>query len=750
MGIRRPTAVLAVLCTVAGGALLWSAPALALLDGRAWELVSPPNKLGAGIEAMTQGGGVIQAAEDGSAIAYVANGPIVASPVGNRAPEPTQVLSRRIPGGWETQDLQTPRNPTVGRDGGLRIGAESEYQIFSSDLSLGLVEPVGDTPLPPLPEDAEESVYLRHSASGEYQPLVTAANVLGGATSEFGRQLGKNGNPSEGVIAWGASPDLSHVVLQSFEVPLLAGASQYDLYEWAEGQLRIVSVLPQAEGGAAVGGALGRENAVIKHAISNDGSRVLWSSGGGILYLRDMSRGETVRVSPGDGQFQTASSDGSRVFFTEEGELYAFTLSAGSVLAGTVANATGSAEAAVQGDVLGADEGASYVYFFSTSVLSEGENGNGEKAVAGEDNLYVGHYDSVGGEWVPRFIATLSGEDAQDWNGSRGEPGNLTFLTARVSPDGRYLAFMSERSLTGYDNHGAESGEPNEEVFLYDAVSGHLVCASCAPSGARPVGFFDPGNSNNGPLIDHPGIWSSRWLSGSIPGWTPLDVVHSIYQSRYLSDSGRLFFQGADGLVPADVNGREDVYEYEPEGMGSCRSTSETAGEVFSQQAKGCVGLISAGISDEESAFLDASDSGEDVFFLTTSHLAPQDIDGAFDVYDAHVCSGASPCQAPGAVPPPACGDAAACEATGGSSSGATFEVPVSATFAGVGNGSQAGPAGVPTAAPRRSPRVQKLTAALRVCRRKTGHKRAVCEARAHRRYGAKAKRAKAVTRRGK
>ena len=32
-----------------------------------------------------------------------------------------------------------------------------------------------------------------------------------------------------------------------------------------------------------------------------------------------------------------------------------------------------------------------------------------------------------------------------------------------------YLAFMSDRSLTGYDNTDAVSGQPDEEVYLYDA-----------------------------------------------------------------------------------------------------------------------------------------------------------------------------------------------------------------------------------------------------------------------------------------
>ena len=71
----------------------------------------------------------------------------------------------------------------------------------------------------------------------------------------------------------------------------------------------------------------------------------------------------------------------------------------------------------------------------------------------------------------------------------------------------------------------------------------------------------------------------------------------------------------------------------------------------------GCVGLISAGTSAEESAFMDASETGGDVFFLTLSRLLPQDYDTSFDVYDAHECTAAAPCAPPAALAPPPCTD---------------------------------------------------------------------------------------------
>ena len=108
-----------------------------LADNRAWEMVSPAEKDGSGIEAFAKEGALIQASQDGSAITYAANGPVVANPEGNRGPEPTQVLSIRGPSGWASQDIVTPRR--FGE--GFEPGQPWEYRFFSSDLSLSLVQP---------------------------------------------------------------------------------------------------------------------------------------------------------------------------------------------------------------------------------------------------------------------------------------------------------------------------------------------------------------------------------------------------------------------------------------------------------------------------------------------------------------------------------------------------------------------------------------------------------------------------------
>ena len=296
---------------------------------------------------------------------------------------------------------------------------------------------------------------------------------------------------------------------------------------------------------------------------------------------------------------------------------------------------------------------------------------------------------------------------------------------------------MSERSLTGYENRDANSGVPNEEVFLYDANTGRLVCASCNPTGARPVGLFES-NGYEENLVDYAKNWQDRWLAANIPRWDSTDLSHALYQTRYLSSNGRLFFNSSDALVPADVNGKEDVYQYEPSGQGSCQGAGhgQSASVIYSEAAGGCVGLISAGTSTEESAFLDASESGGDVFFLTSSRLAAQDTDTSIDVYDAHECTASSPCAPPAALVPPPCATGDACKPAP-TPQPAFFGAPSSATFSGAGNIGSSGSLGV-AVAPRSSRSAQKLAKALRACKKRLKRERASCRSRARRKYGAK------------
>ena len=743
------------------------------------------------------------------------------------------MLSVRGAEGWASRNLNTPNEKGVG------IGAAQapEYQAFSSNLALSIVEPFigapGSGPFehPPLSppavpgEEQQKTIYIRDDkpleaeAAGEesynaakrngelmspanpgYLALVTPVNAPRKGTEPelFG------GGTKEGLEFQAATPDLGHVLF-------LSRAAAPGLYEWngREKPLAPISVLPGATAPVMVGN-LGAETkfSAYRQMISDDGSRVFWTEEGNThLYVRDTVQGKTLQLDtlngePGKGEgspvFQTASADGSKVFFTDtqrltEGsragsfagkaspDLYVAELSgggsSGTPLSSTLTDLTaGALPGAVivpggsGGGVIGASEDGSYVYFVANGALVPGASRGGcvdhegAHPIQAGCNLYVSHL--IGGSWTTKLVAEVSAEDQSDW-GQPGE-GNLGLLTARVSPNGRFLAFMSNRSLTGYDNEDQSSqskGERlDEEVFLFDASAAPgtrpLVCASCNPTGARPVGMLDAGEEQasalspleegRGLLVDRRFIFTlnrkaaDHWLAGSLPGWTSLTLQYAPYQSRYLSNEGRLFFNSADALAPlakptksAVVFGKqqnigiENVYEYEPAGLGGCAS------------AGGCVAPISSGTSEHESAFLDASENGNDVFFITAARLAPQDVDGINDVYDAHVCEASAPCLP---APPPAsvpCDEetpgSPACR--GSQQPVPVFEEPASRASSGPGAAALVSvlpsKAVQPPAKAKPLTRAQKLAKALKLCKKaKHKSKRLACEKLAKKRYG--------------
>lgn len=673
--------------------------AFGLADGRMWEMVTPPNKQGAAIIAVgNEQGADIQAAEDGGGLTYGATSPITGSAAGSSTPEVIQVLSRRrAPGEWETAQVTPPHSTGAWT---LAVGHSAEYKLFSNNLSLGFLEPADATPLPPLPSTAEKTVYLRHNNECSatpaeavpatcYQALVSEANLPPGT------KIGAYGSEGAGDIGFiNATPDFSHIVLQSnYGVPLTgAPGDNGSSYVWSQGELTWV-------GGRVPGGS--------PHAISNDGTRVVGTElfGHAGLDLEDVSTKEVIQMDAGTpgyeevafsrGPYWTASSEDSRVFFKSNGDLYVFELTSarGAPLAGQaidLSQPTNLSETAQVLGVAGASEDGASVYFVANGVLGNASEhgvkaGNcerGHEMFRESCNLYGEHFDGTSGTWgAPAYIGTLSGADFPDWNA-----GGRAHVTARVSPNGRYLAFMSERSLTGYENRDAESGVPDEEVFLYDAAAGKLLCASCNPTGAQPVGIHE-GHSYEEHFVDYAEIWGNRWFAANIPGWDSMDLSLAVYQSRYLSDSGRLFFNSSDALVPGDVNGTEDVYEYEPAGVGTCQPPGygQSASDVFVQSIGGCVALISAGTSSEESAFMEASATGGDVFFMTLSRLSQQDYDTSIDVYDAHECTEASPCAPVQAAVPPPCTSGDACKPAP-SPQPALYGAPASETFTGTGN----------------------------------------------------------------
>jgi hypothetical protein len=657
-----------------------------LPDKRAYELVSPAEKhdgevfpadpeVGSCLECKPPSGAdpgpryTMLSAPDGDAVVY--EGYPFSTTEG--APIYNEYLSTRSESGWQTTAL-SPKLASAGGEG---------YLAFGAGLSEDLLEQGSPTLNPLAPAGYKDYYSQSTSAPDTFTPLLTAAPPHRSAEAFHLEYDGHSADFSREFFA--ANDALTEATSAGPEAPD-PGAAGRELYEWTAGQLSLLNVLP---GNAAVAaGATFASASPDAHAISEDGSRVFWSSGGH-LYVRE--NGEATVEIDHSGEFLTASTDGSKVLLSE-GCLY------------TVANE--ACEDLTRGEggfegIAGQSEDLSHVYFVDTAVLAHEKNDQGIEAQTGEDNLYAWHEGDIG------FVTTLSSgvassestfRDNLDWD-------RASFLrTAESSPDGGWLAFLSVAPLTGYENVGPTCARnspgqfiaraPCTEAFLYDSATGRLRCASCNPTGEAPLGP------------------STLRLIEQAPASLP--------QPRYLTDAGRLYFDSSDRLSPLDVNGRiEDVYQFEPQGIGSC------------ERAAGCVSLISTGAGTVDANFLAMDETGANVFFTTRERLVLRDKDELIDLYDAREDGGIA---ADTETTRPEC-QGEACQPAAAPPNDST---PGSSTFEGAGNIAPPAVVSKPKAKPLT--RAQKLAKALKACRGKSKKKRASCEKVARKRYGAPVK----------
>ncbi len=628
--------------------------------------------------------------------------------------------SADCPNGWVP--FYSPENLSryVLADGwGQLHEKQGAFRCGRDDPLLVAGEPVGF-----------QNLFVGESEAGSYELVDSLAQAPAGV------------GPAD---AWfeDASEDLSHVIFREAARLTEEGAGG-DLYDWsAGGALQLVTRLPDGEAVQGTLAANAFEDGGIPgaqlytHAMSGDGSRVFFQWGGN-LYVRlhpEQSQsvlGEggvcsepaaacTLEVDSaqgggqsGGGQFKWATPDGGKVFFLDErrltGEatavsgkpdLYEYDLGAPvgarlrdlTVLAGEPADVLGVSGTSSDGD---------HVYFVAGGSLTSVASANGALPVAGQPNLYLWHEGSI------TFIATLnepvlgkdgcvSSEDVgdmEDWatydvqRSPCDRPGSevgTKGIAALVTASGEYLAFNSQRELTGYDNVDVKTGEHDDEIFLYQASGNSLACVSCDPSGAAAVARAQLPNT----MVD-----TVSRIAGGNGGEDQIGV-----RKRSLAEDGRVFFTTAQPLLPRAKDGQENVYEY----------------------AGGVLSLLSSGTSGLGSYFFEASADGSDVFILSAQEL-PSASEGEYVLYDAREGGGFPLSSEAGCVeeacrgPLPSYGVGLSPASTGSGGSGNVLGVRVSSPPAGVSPPSQ--PKG--------------LAAALKACRRdRSARARSVCEARA-------------------
>jgi hypothetical protein len=381
----------------------------------------------------------------------------------------------------------------------------------------------------------------------------------------------------------------------------------------AEGPTRVVSLLP----GDVTPGA--KEDATYLGA-SEEGEGIAFSIKG-TIYLR-LHNAATFKVAGPGTTFAGVADEGKRVFYLEGGDLFAFDAereetipfsSSGNVTPVNVAT------------------GGTRAYFVSPSVLT-GEkepNPNGEIAkpgAEGEQNLYLSEEGAIS------FVGVVTKTDVEGAGGGglgswiqalrfpAGDP-------SRTTTSGSTLLFESRADLTGFESGGFI------QVYRYDSGQGRLDCLSCSPTGTPPTS-------------------DASLQSIQAEQFSPEPAGSQMKITNQSPDGKRAFFQTAEPLVVGDTDEQLDVYEWEEEGVGSCKKEG------------GCVYLISGRRSSNPDYLFAMSASGDDVFFRTADLLLPRDAENTLSIYDARVgggfpesskeipCRGTDTCQ-PAPTPPP-------------------------------------------------------------------------------------------------
>lgn len=611
-----------------------------LADCRAYEMVSPVNMNGNGIEQAFAIGA------DGNGVVYgtlnafgEAQSSITAKWVARRSAE-----------GWSSGSL----NPLTG---GRVPNAFDQPVVMAaaSDLSGILLgsrypfDPLDQSPYVNVTKPGNGDVYrVRPGNSSEW---ISHGPVLPD-TTVLERALG------------GASDDLSRIFFETKEplTPATEGSTASNLYESSEGSLRTVNLqgATPIEGGAGVGrgmaSAASFQGSEYSSGKSNQGQPVdatAVSADGGIVFftapltpttaprqLYASDHGQTVLISkclagaceglpaPSGALFLVATPDASSVlFFSSDpltatapptGGIYRFDLEAKAlsfvtkVATGkTISNFGGLLAASPDGSYLYICENGTKVTAFHAGVLTD---------VA---EVPCNASGSESGKSEP--TAMRPGAEVAGVKGiKQGEP--------HITSAAGYL-FVTTAKIGSYENAG------QAEVYLYEPDPAELRCLSCLPGDVPKAGSF---------------LNKAAGGSGSTP--TPISSGIAV---QNLSDSGaRAFFVSEEVLVPGDVNAAQDVYQWERLGSGDCSDASS----AYSESAGGCISLVSSGHDTKGAVLEGASPSGDDVFFSSYESLVPSDTGTELQLYDARVGGGLAS-QHP--LPPASCADEEGCREAG-------------------------------------------------------------------------------------
>lgn len=626
-----------------------------LPDCRTYELVSPIDKNGADVVSST---GRIHAATDGNAL-------IFASLAGFADAQGSGVdvdyLSERSavgPTGWSTHAITPQQGPlTIVGIGG--VGATTGYDAeFTPDLSRGIYRYFGARP-----EDANvqsvPNLYLRDDlripGPGNFDLLTQSVTPLNPSFPNTQRLKG-------------ASTDLSHVIFQSrYNLTADAVGGSLKLYEWESGTVRLAGILPNGAAASASGaGGVPTESLTYSlRTITADGSRILFTDPNtGSLYAR-IDGAVTVQLNaserliadaPQAATYETASTDGARIFFTTnealidtdvngDNDLYMWERATHDEIQDVTVDATsGTFTLDYNGQVtapLAFDATADAV---KAAIVALPNIGSGDIEVTGGPGALGG-----GTPYAVRFTGAFAGanvaEIAADASGLSGGAATAGAVTTQPV---RNLTLIS-RDTAGGDapNPTGVIGASEDGSYIYFLAFGQLLREAGSQeefqNGAGIYAWHDGELRYIGWLLAARDIrvnstTSTQWNgNGTLTSRVTPDGLQMLFMSH--SDEG---LKGRGGFVGADHGSTctydplpscREFYVYNADG-GTLRCASCHVGAPATGDALAFFRENNGGSGNTYHLSHSLTDDGRFVFFGTVDALVPQDTNNKLDVYE--------------------------------------------------------------------------------------------------------------------
>jgi hypothetical protein len=562
-------------------------------DCRAIELINSPDKGNQNALAIQPEIGPTPASPNGEEVLWSVFGGAPGGTTGSNA----TFLATRTPGGWVSKSLIPPAGQQIG-GGSFKYG----FPVATPDFSR----------------------FVFVAGKSAFGTLVTPTV---GRLDRDQNQQALNSYPNLSIPAApgvGVTDDGAHVFLVNPETG--------QLEDIGSGQPEVVSRMPDGTpspcrlsdspgsflglDGAGAAGAVNWHPGYARFSTTN-GSRVFFQTGepgrdcpgatGWNLYQRNREAGTTTLIDASvdgrDPKMIRSTPDGRSVFFVTYSQLdpgdtnphpdvYRWDEGSGATcLTCVVPDANLLTITGDPAAVLVSDD-FSHIYFESESQLLPGVG------TPGHANIYV----LSGGDL--RFVADTD-EDSRARDTFGLGVGDALSTNARLSPDGRTLLFrvVPVPSLTSdqaVQKCGAPDGPSDKcrQLFRYDDRDGSVECLSCRQDGVTENAV------------------GSAAVALKFPAF------------NMSADGSTVAFVTATPLLPGDINGSADIYEWR----------------------KGSVHLLTAGVEKfSESEFAapairSVSADGRDIVFsLVDPGRTGFERDGLANLYDARLNGGFVP-----------------------------------------------------------------------------------------------------------